>query len=64
MTPDRHLGAAQVARLRPDLLISESTYATTVRESKRSRERELIGWVSRHAHTVADISERSTGISS
>jgi Cft2 family RNA processing exonuclease len=26
-------------RLRPDLLISESTYATTLRDSKKSRER-------------------------
>lgn len=54
MTPDRHLGSARVnERLRPDLLITESTfvyhfpsyaapdslsYATTIRESKRQRE--------------------------
>lgn len=32
MTPDRHLGAARVLPgLKPDLLISESTYATTIR---------------------------------
>ncbi|XP_049935153.1 cleavage and polyadenylation specificity factor subunit 3-II [Nymphaea colorata] len=42
MTPDRHLGAAQVDRLQPDLLITESTYATTVRESKLAREREFV----------------------
>lgn len=42
MTPDRHLGAAQIDRLRPDLLITESTYATTVRDSKHAREREFL----------------------
>ena len=31
MTPDRHLGAAWIDKCRPDLLISESTYATTIR---------------------------------
>ena len=30
MTPDRHLGAAWIDKVRPDLLISESTYATTI----------------------------------
>jgi integrator complex subunit 11 len=42
MTPDRHLGAAQIDRCRPDLLISESTYATTIRDSKRARERDFL----------------------
>ncbi|KNC74918.1 hypothetical protein SARC_12546, partial [Sphaeroforma arctica JP610] len=42
MTPDRHLGAAWIDRCRPDLLISESTYATTVRDSKRARERDFL----------------------
>lgn len=58
MTPDRHLGAARVLPgLRPDLLIrlvlfcpdygnhvycSESTYATTIRDSKRARERDFL----------------------
>ena len=42
MTPDRHLGAAWIDRCRPDLLISESTYATTVRDSKRCRERDFL----------------------
>ena len=43
MTPDRHLAAASVdLRLRPDVLITESTYATTLRESKRGREREFL----------------------
>ncbi|XP_065632555.1 cleavage and polyadenylation specificity factor subunit 3-II [Quercus suber] len=42
MTPDRHLGAAQIDRLQLDLLISESTYATTIRDSKYGREREFL----------------------
>ncbi|CAB4064803.1 CPSF3L [Lepeophtheirus salmonis] len=41
MTPDRHLGAAWIDKCRPDLLITESTYATTVRDSKRCRERDF-----------------------
>lgn len=42
MTPDRHLGAAWIDRVEPDLLITESTYATTIRESKRGRERDFL----------------------
>nr|XP_048318828.1 cleavage and polyadenylation specificity factor subunit 3-II isoform X1 [Ziziphus jujuba var. spinosa] len=42
MTPDRHLGAAQIDRLHLDLLITESTYATTTRDSKYGREREFL----------------------
>ncbi|CAJ1932666.1 unnamed protein product [Sphenostylis stenocarpa] len=42
MTADRHLGAAQIDRLRLDLLITESTYATTIRDSRYSREREFL----------------------
>eukprot|EP00761_Pharyngomonas_kirbyi_P010020 gb/GECH01010038.1/.p1 GENE.gb/GECH01010038.1/~~gb/GECH01010038.1/.p1 ORF type:complete len:645 (+),score=101.70 gb/GECH01010038.1/:1-1935(+) len=43
MTPDRHLGAAAVDQaLHPDLLITETTYATTIRDSKRSREHEFL----------------------
>ncbi|XP_010271360.1 PREDICTED: cleavage and polyadenylation specificity factor subunit 3-II [Nelumbo nucifera] len=42
MTPDRHLGAAQIDRLQIDLLITESTYATTIRDSKYAREREFL----------------------
>ena len=43
-TADRHLGAAKVSfNLRPDLLITESTYATTIRPtSKRYREQDLL----------------------
>ena len=42
MTPDRHLGAAWIDCCRPDLLITESTYATTTRSSKRARERNFL----------------------
>lgn len=39
---DRHLGAAWIEKIRPDLLITESTYASTIRDSKRAREREFL----------------------
>jgi len=39
---DRHLGPAWIEKLHPDLLISESTYATTIRDSKRARERDFL----------------------
>ncbi|KAI9288513.1 beta-lactamase-like protein [Umbelopsis sp. AD052] len=42
MTPDRHLGSAWIDKMRPDVLITESTYATTIRDSKRSRERDFL----------------------
>ena len=42
MTPDRHLGAAWIDKCRPDLLITESTYATTIRDSKRCREMDFL----------------------
>lgn len=42
MTPDRHLGAAWIDACEPDLLITESTYATTIRDSKRTRERDFL----------------------
>lgn len=43
MTPDRHLGAASAdLLLEPDVLITESTYATTLRDSKRARERDFL----------------------
>lgn len=43
MTPDRHLGAAYVPFcVRPNLLITETTYATTIRDSKRARERDFL----------------------
>ncbi|XP_049852063.1 integrator complex subunit 11-like [Schistocerca gregaria] len=42
MTPDRHLGSAQIDKLRVDLMITETTYATTIRDSKRCRESEFL----------------------
>ncbi|KAJ3258297.1 Integrator complex subunit 11 [Boothiomyces macroporosus] len=42
MTPDRHLGSAWIDECEPDLLITESTYATTIRDSKRARERDFL----------------------
>ncbi|KAJ1675851.1 hypothetical protein EV182_000446 [Spiromyces aspiralis] len=42
MTPDRHLGAAWIDRVRPDVLITETTYGTTIRDSKRARERDFL----------------------
>jgi Cft2 family RNA processing exonuclease len=43
MTPDRHLGAARVLPdLKPNMLITETTYASTIRDSKRAREREFL----------------------
>uniref|UniRef100_A0A383VXV8 Beta-Casp domain-containing protein n=1 Tax=Tetradesmus obliquus TaxID=3088 RepID=A0A383VXV8_TETOB len=43
--PDRHLAGACVGRLQPDLLICESTYATSVRESKVAREGSMMAAV-------------------
>jgi integrator complex subunit 11 len=45
VTPDRHLGSARVPRLCPDVLITEATYATTTRDSKRFREHEFLARV-------------------
>ena len=47
--PERHLGGATIPRLCPDLLISESTYATSIREDRRSRERQLLNMVGQQA---------------
>ncbi len=44
-TADRHLGAAWIDKVKPDVLISESTYATTLRDSKRARERDFLKMV-------------------
>ncbi len=43
--PERHLSGASIPRLCPDLLITESTYATSIREDRRSRERQLLNMV-------------------
>ena len=42
MTADRHLAGAWIERLRPTVLITETTYASTIREIKKSREREFL----------------------
>lgn len=42
MSPDRHLGGAWIDQIKPNLLITETTYATTIRDSKRGREREFL----------------------
>lgn len=40
---DRHLGgAAVIEKIHPDILITETTYATTIRDSKRLRERAFL----------------------
>ncbi|WUR04082.1 Integrator complex subunit 11 (INT11) [Vairimorpha necatrix] len=41
MTPDRHLGAASIPCLKPDLLITESTYGSITRDCRKSKEREF-----------------------
>ena len=38
----RHLGAAWIDKCFPDILICESTYATTLRDSKRARETDFL----------------------
>lgn len=43
MTSDRHIGPSSLPlNLRPSLLITESTYASTLREGKRGRERNFL----------------------
>eukprot|EP00297_Palpitomonas_bilix_P006031 CAMPEP_0113880598 /NCGR_PEP_ID=MMETSP0780_2-20120614/7879_1 /TAXON_ID=652834 /ORGANISM="Palpitomonas bilix" /LENGTH=431 /DNA_ID=CAMNT_0000867301 /DNA_START=281 /DNA_END=1576 /DNA_ORIENTATION=+ /assembly_acc=CAM_ASM_000599 len=43
MSGDQHLGCASCEELNVDVLITESTYGTTVRDSRRQREREFLG---------------------
>ncbi|KAF1744373.1 hypothetical protein MXB_156, partial [Myxobolus squamalis] len=50
MTSDSHLGAAWIDRCEPDVLITESTYATTIRESRRCRENDMLAKI----HEVID----------
>ncbi|XP_014373017.1 integrator complex subunit 11 isoform X1 [Alligator sinensis] len=59
MTPDRHLGAAWIDKCRPDLLISESTYATTIRDSKRCRERDFL----KKVHETVERGGKSSRVS-
>lgn len=44
-TADRHLGSASIDCLKPDVLITESTYGDTVRDSKRAREKDFLNKV-------------------
>ena len=53
-TPDRHLGAAAIDCLEPNIMISESTYATTIRDSKRVREREFLQQVAQSPVAVTE----------
>ena len=39
---DRHLGGAYMKKICPDILITETTYGNTVRDTKRVREREFL----------------------
>ena len=42
---DRHLGAAYAPWLNPNVIITETTYATTIRDTKRDRERKMLKMV-------------------
>jgi integrator complex subunit 11 len=42
---DRHLGACYIDRIQPQVLITESTYATVCRDWKKEREMEFMGLV-------------------
>lgn len=42
MTADRHLGSAWIDRCQPDVLITETTYATYTRDSKKLREQNFL----------------------
>jgi len=41
-SPDRHLGGAYIPRIYPDILITETTYGDTIRDTKKVREREFL----------------------
>jgi integrator complex subunit 11 len=45
MTADQHLGAACMPHLKPDVLITEGTYAATVRDSRPFREHTFLAQV-------------------
>lgn len=40
--PDKHLGSAVIECLRPDLMISESTYGSVIRDCRKSKERKFL----------------------
>lgn len=41
-TADQHLAAASIDTLRPDLMITESTYGSVIRDCRKSKEREFL----------------------
>lgn len=41
-TPDQHLATASIDALYPDLMITESTYGSIIRDCRKSREREFL----------------------
>uniref|UniRef100_A0A8C9GQN2 Integrator complex subunit 11 n=1 Tax=Piliocolobus tephrosceles TaxID=591936 RepID=A0A8C9GQN2_9PRIM len=53
--PDKHLGCTKVPSLKPDILISESTYATYVRPTKKSSELELCNYVHECVHNGGKV---------
>uniref|UniRef100_A0A8C9HL48 Integrator complex subunit 11 n=1 Tax=Piliocolobus tephrosceles TaxID=591936 RepID=A0A8C9HL48_9PRIM len=53
--PDKHLGSAKIPSLKPDVLISESTYATYVRPTKKSSELELCNYVHECMHNGGKV---------
>ncbi|SBT76784.1 cleavage and polyadenylation specificity factor, putative [Plasmodium ovale] len=48
--PDKHLGSTKIPNLNPDIFISESTYATYVRPTRKSSELELCNLVHECVH--------------
>ncbi|KAL0265568.1 UNVERIFIED_CONTAM: hypothetical protein PYX00_011280 [Menopon gallinae] len=44
-TADKHLGSAWIDRLEPDLLITESTYGSIIRDCRKSKERRFLNCV-------------------
>ncbi|KAM0672818.1 putative RNA-processing beta-lactamase [Ordospora colligata] len=45
-TPDKHLGPASIKCVKPDILITESTYGSVVRDCRKVKEREFLKAVS------------------
>ncbi len=45
MTPDQHLGSAYIPRVVPDVIITEGTYAATVRDARLFREQAFLAQV-------------------
>jgi integrator complex subunit 11 len=54
-TADGHLGPARIDRCRPDVVITETTYATTVRDSRKAREADFLRKVHRQPKLFDDV---------